>query len=255
MRSTLRPKFAGRGTMGEDSKKTERHMRGRTHDGPVAVLVPPARSRFGRFMAGGLVVLALLVGAGKLGDFLPSFSNPFGSRTVDHSQPALLESLEDLSRYQAATANLQVIVDTEKDAKFLPAILRGERTVFVAAGTVDATVDFSTLDERAMQVSEDRRSVAITLPSPTLSPPRIDPERSQVVSRQRGLLDRLGSVFSDTPTSDRPLLLAAEQKMTAAASESDLRARAEENTRRMLDGMLRALGYTSVTVTFAPSPA
>ncbi len=200
------------------------------------------------------MVLGLLVAAGKVGDFLPSIPNPFGSRTVDRSQPALLESLEDLSRYQAATANLQVIVDSEKDARFMPAIIRGERTVFVAAGTVDATVDFSALDERSMQVGEDRRSVTIILPAPLLSPPRIDPKQSQVVSRQRGLLDRLGSVFSDTPTSDRPLLLAAEQKMAAAADESDLRPRAEQNTRHMLEGMLRALGYTDITVNFAPNP-
>ena len=228
-------------------------MRGGSRGTPVAVLVP-ARSRFGKLMAAGLVVVALLLAAGHLGGLLPSLPNPFGSRTVDRSQPALLKSLEDVSRYQAATANLQVIVDSEKDATFMPAVIRGERTVFVAAGSVAATVDFSALDERSIQVSEDRRSVTITLPEPTLSQPRIDPKQSQVVSRQRGLLDRLGSVFSSTPTSDRPLLLAAEQKMSAAAEASDLRPRAEQNTRRMLEGMLRALGYTDVTVVFTPNP-
>src|SRR5437763_7318927 len=195
----------------------------RSHDAPVAVLVPPTRSRFGRFMAGGLVVLALLLAVGKFGgDLLPTLPNPFSSRTVDRSQPPLLKSLDDLSRYEAATANLQVIVDTEKDAKYLPAIIRGERTMFVAAGSVDATVDFSSLDARSIQVSEDRRSVTITLPSPTLSPPRIDPEQSQVVSRQRGLLDRLGSIFSSTPTSDRPLLVAAAKELDAAAGKRAL---------------------------------
>ena len=223
---------------------------------PVAVLVPPAKNRFGRFLAGALVVLAMVVvGAGKFGDLLPSLPNPFSSKTVDRSQPALLESLEDLSRYQAASGNFQVIVDTEEDAKFLPAIIRGERTLFVAAGTVDAAVDFSALDERSIRVSEDGKSVSIALPAPQLGEPRIDPEESRVVSRQRGLLDRLGSVFSDSPASERPLYQAADGKMRAAAAESDLRGRAEQNTRSMLEGMLRALGYTSVTVTFAPSPA
>jgi hypothetical protein len=222
----------------------------------MALVTSPRRFSFGKLMAGALVVVAVLVAAGQIGlDLLPSFKNPFGTKTVDRSQPALLQSLEDLSRYEAASANLQVIVDTEKDAKFMPAILRGERTVFVAAGSVDATVDFSTLDERSIVVSEDRRSVTVTLPAPVLSAPHIDPEASQVVSRQRGLLDRLGSVFSDTPTSERPLFLAAEQKMAAAAGESDLRARAEQNTRTMLQNMLRALGYSNVTVTFAPNPA
>ncbi|MCA1692936.1 MAG: DUF4230 domain-containing protein [Actinobacteria bacterium] len=222
---------------------------------PMAVLVPPRRSRFGRLVATALVVLAvLMVGGGRLGDLLPSLPNPFGTKTVDRSQPALLQSLEDLSRYQAATGNFQVIVDTEKDARFMPSVLRGERTLFVAAGSVDATVDFSALDERSIAVSEDRRSVTVSLPAPTLSEPRIDPENSRVVDRERGLLDRLGSVFSDSPTSDQPLYRAADQKMRAAAGESDLRARAEKNTRTMLEGMLRPLGYTSVTVTFAPSP-
>ena len=224
---------------------------------PVAVLLPQSRSKlgFGKLVGGALVVLAVLVAAGRFTNLLPSFHSPFGTKTVDRTQPALLESLQDVSRYQAATANFQVIVDTEKDAKYVPQVIRGERTVYVAAGSVDASVDFSTLDERSIQVSPDRRSVTVNLPAPALSQPHIDPKASQVVSRQRGLLDRLGSVFSDTPTSDRPYLLAAEQKMQAAANDSDLRARAEQNTRSMLQGMLRALGYNSVTVNFAPNPA
>ena len=200
-------------------------------------------------------VVILAVGAGRFGDLLPDLPNPFGSKTVDRTQPPLLRSLVDLSRYQAASANFQVIVDSEKDARFLPPVIRGERTVFVAGGHVDATVDFSALDERSVAVSEDRRSVTVNLPAPVVSEPQVDPGQSRVVSRDRGLLDRLGSVFSDTPTSERPLYLAAEQKMRSAASASDLRKRAEDNTRRMLEGMLRSLGFTSVTVTFAANPA
>src|SRR5947209_20567702 len=127
------------------------------------------RSRVGTLIVGGLVVMAVLAGVGKLGGFLPSLSNPFGTRTVDRTQPALLQSLADLSRYQAATANFQVIVDTEKDGKYLPAMIKGERTVFVAAGSVDASIDFSKLDERSIQVSDDLRSATIVIPAPTLT--------------------------------------------------------------------------------------
>ena len=80
---------------------------------------------------------------------------------------------------------------------------------------------------RSVVVSEDRRSVTISLPPPTLSAPHLDLDQSQVVSRDRGLLDRLGSVFSDTPTGERELQLAAQEKMRAAAAASDLSARAE----------------------------
>ncbi|HTJ73855.1 MAG TPA: DUF4230 domain-containing protein [Acidimicrobiales bacterium] len=215
------------------------------------------RSRVGTAIVGALVVMALIAGAGSLGlgRLLPSLPNPFSTKTVDRTQPALLKSLEDLSRYQAATANFQVIVDTEKDAKFLPSIIKGERTVFVAAGSVDASVDFSQLDERSITVSEDRRTATIVLPEPTVSPPTVDPEQSRVASRDRGLLDRIGSVFSDSPTSEQPLYVAAQAKMQQAADQSDLRKRAEDNTRSMLQGMLRSLGFTSVTVSFSPTPA
>lgn len=219
------------------------------------VMVAATRNRFGRLVLGVFVAVALVaVGTGRIGDLLPSIPNPFGSETVDRSQPPLLESLVDLSEYHAASANFQVIVDSERDARFLPSFIRGERTVYVAGGSVDASVDFSRLGEQSV-VSDDRRSVTITLPSPTLSSPRVDPGQSRVVSRDRGVLDRIGSALSDNPTSEQPLVLAAEEKMRDAAGSSDLRPKAEHNTRQMLEDLLGSLGYTNVTVNFAASPA
>ncbi|HWI04695.1 MAG TPA: DUF4230 domain-containing protein, partial [Acidimicrobiales bacterium] len=84
--------------------------------------------------------------------------------------------------------------------------------------------------------------------------PTVDVQQSRVVSRDRGVFDRIGSAFSDNPSSEKPLILAAEQKMREAANASDLRARAEDNTRKMLEGLVRALGYSDVSVTFSPSP-
>lgn len=213
------------------------------------------RSRGAWIVVAALLLCGVLALTGALGDLLPSIPNPFSSRTVDRTQPALLQAMEDLSNYEAAAGNFQVLVDTEKDARFLPSFIRGERTVYSAAGTVDASVDFSNLDAQSVVVSEDRRSVTISLPPPTLSEPHLDLDQSQVVSRDRGLLDRLGSVFSDTPTGERELQMAAQDKMKAAAAASDLSARAEANTRKMLESLLGNLGFTSVTVTFVPSPA
>lgn len=225
----------------------------RNRDERVVVMRPQSRS--GWAVLAAVVVCGLLAVTGTLGNLLPSIPNPFSSRTVDRTQPALLQAMEDLSNYEAAAGNFQVLVDTEKDAKFLPSFIRGERTVYSAAGTVDASVDFSNLDAQSIVVSEDRRSVTISLPPPTLSEPHLDLDQSMVVSRDRGLLDRLGSVFSDTPTGERELQLAAQEKMRAAAAASDLSARAEENTRKMLQSLMGNLGFTSVTVTFVPSPA
>src|SRR5918992_1039738 len=114
-----------------------------------------------------LLLLAIVLVA-----LLPDL-NPFGEETKDRSQPVLIKSLENLSDYHAATANMQVVVDIEQDAKLLPSFIKGERTLFVAAGTVDAAVDFKGLakDPDAVQVSDDRRSVRLRLPRPELTEP------------------------------------------------------------------------------------
>jgi hypothetical protein len=213
------------------------------------------RSRSGWVVVGAIAVCGILAVTGTLGSLLPNIPNPFSSRTIDRTQPALLQAMEDLSEYHAAAGNFQVLVDSERDAKWLPSVIRGERTVYSAAGSVDASVDFSRLESGAIVVSEDRRSVTVSLPPPTLGEPVLDLDNSMVVSRDRGLLDRLGSVFSDSPTGERALQVAAQDKMRAAAAASDLPTRAEENTRKMLESLLGSLGFTSVTVTFVPNPA
>jgi Protein of unknown function (DUF4230) len=179
------------------------------------------------------------------------YANPFRQERVDRTGPAVLMAIEDLSEYRAATGHFEVIVDLEEDSTYLPSFIRGERTLFVAAGSVDATVDFSGLREDAVEVSPNRQAVTLTLPSATLSDAVVDPEASHVFDRQRGLVDRLEGLFSDAPTTERDLYLLAEQRLQEAAAETELAATAERNTSLMLDGLLRSLGFTDVTVRFA----
>lgn len=192
-----------------------------------------------------VVVLSLL----DVWDLLP---NPFERTTVDRSAPALLQRLEDLSEYRAASAQLQELIDVEEDTRFVPSLISGERTSFLAFGTVDAVVDFSSLGAGAVTVDDERTTVTVRLPRATIDDVKVDPEQSRVLDRERGVLDRLGSVFSDSPTSERGLYLLSEQKLKAAAATSGLRARAELNTKRMLTALFRSLGFTDITITFGP---
>jgi uncharacterized protein DUF4230 len=194
---------------------------------------------------GGLAAL----GVGQVLDVLPDLRSPFASEEVDRTGPAVLHALQDVSRYEAATGDFQVIVDVENDAAYLPDAIRGDRTVLLAQGTVDASVDFSGITADAIRVHEDG-SVTVTLPEAALSEARIDADESRIMARDRGILDRLGSVLSDNPVDDTELYARAEDRLGEAAAEAGLAARAEANTRRMLEGLLGKLGYDDVTVVF-----
>ena len=205
----------------------------------------------------GLVVLGVAVLSGFLllgwvKDLMPGLGNPFATQTVDRSGPAVLKSLENLRDFRAASGHFEVIVDVEKDARFVPAKIKGERVLFVAVGSVDAGVDFSALDDDAVEVSDDRRTVSLELPPATYREPQLDLDRSYVYDRDRGVLDRLQSLFGDDSSLDRELYPLAEQKLEDAARDgSGLLARAERNTRLMLEGLLRSLGFTRVEVRFS----
>jgi hypothetical protein len=216
----------------------------------------PPRPR--REIPWGLITLALLViaifgGVSWVRGILPDFDNPFAETTVDRSGPAVLQSIRDLHEYHAATGDFQQVVDLEKDTA-LPSGLLGSRTLFIAYGTVDASVDFSQIGDGAVEVSDDRRRATIMLPPPTLSEARIDPTRSYVYDHDEGVFNEIGDLFSADENSQQELYVVAEQRITASAQQgSGLVARAQENTRAMLTSMLTALGFETVVVEFEPA--
>jgi hypothetical protein len=218
----------------------------------MATAAAPRRRRWPGALLLVAAVIALLVALPAL---IPAL-NPFREDTVDRSQPVLRKSLENLSDYHAATSNMQEVVDVEHDTNLLPSFIKGDRTLFVAAGSVDAAVDFRRLAKGAVKVSGDRRAVTITLPPAHLTPARLDTSRSRIYDRDRGVLDRVGDALSDDGGADQQELYAlAEQKLqAAAAADPQLRRTAERNTRAMLEGLLRGLGFEQVTIRFERPP-
>ncbi|MGW1316535.1 DUF4230 domain-containing protein [Streptomyces sp. NPDC002426] len=221
------------------------------HDG-----APRRRSRtrgclpFAGVCAAALVLLLL----GSRISLLPGLGGLFGEETTDRSGPAVLKSIQDMSAYEAASGNFQVVVDLEKDTKYLPDAIRGTRTLYVGAGTVGASVDLGEVGPRGVTVNEDRTTAELVLPHAVLGKPALDPDRSYAVSKQRGLLDRLGDFFSDNPGSEQAVNKLAAQHIGKAAEESGLTKRAEKNTTAMLQGLLASLGFEKVTVRYADTP-
>ena len=211
---------------------------------------PPQRGVPWGLIALGLVIVLLIAGFNWVRDLVPSFDNPFSSETIERTSPPVLQSIQDLGEFRAAAGNYQVIVDVEKDTK-LPSELLGERTLFVANGSVDAGVDLRAVGADDVQLSADRRAATITLPHAVLYPAELDLTESYVYERDRGLFNAIGDVFSDDGGSERELYLVAERKLTqAAGGTAGLKARAEENTRVTLTSLLGSLGFTRVTIRF-----
>ncbi|MEU8891020.1 DUF4230 domain-containing protein [Streptomyces sp. NPDC048442] len=197
-----------------------------------------------------LLALAAVLLLGTRLFLIPGLSTLFGTETKDRTGPAVLKSLQDMSSYEAAVGNFQVVVDLEKDAAFLPDAIRGTRTLYVGAGTVGGSVALGGLGKDDVTVDKDRTTATLRLPHATLGRPALDPDRSYAVSKQRGLLDRLGDFFSDNPNDERAVQQLAAKRIGEAAKDSGLTARAEKNTTSMLQGLLHSLGFKNVTVTY-----
>lgn len=200
-----------------------------------------------------IVVLVVALGAAQRFSLLPHLGNPVREQEVDRTGPAILRSLTDLSEYHASTSDFEVTVDLEKDVKYVPSVVAGEHVIYQAIGSADGVVDLSQLDARSVQIEQGRR-VIVTVPRAQVSEITLDLERSKVVARDRGLLNRVGSVFGDNPTDARSAQLAGRRKLAAAARQSELRARAERNTRAFLTSLLEDAGATRVTVRFEDAP-
>lgn len=201
-------------------------------------------------VAAALAVLLVVVAVVQVRNFVQGIGQPVSGKTIDRSGPVILQSVRDLARYEAAAGNFQVIVDLEKDAAFLPTAIVGQRTLFVAVGSVNAYVDFSGLGKDAITVTSDRQAVALRLPHATLDKPNLDHQRSYVFAQERGIVDRVRAFFDQAPNQQAELYQVAERKIADAATQSRLTDRAEANTRLMLQDMLRSLGYKQVTIAF-----
>jgi hypothetical protein len=221
----------------------------------VRIAMPrlPGTGRIGGLVTAIVAVIVLIVVLSAV-HLLPQLRNPFGETTTVRSQPVILKSITNLSRYEAASGTFEVVVDLTHRNGILPSFLAGSETLFVGQGTDIAFVDFGQLKSQAIKMNANRTTVTVTLPKAQLEPAVLDVSQSYVYAEQQGLFNRIGNFFSGNPNSQQQVYQIAQQKIQTAARQSPLLTEAQKNTEGMLTGMLTSLGFQHVIVTFGSQP-
>jgi hypothetical protein len=173
-------------------------------------------------IVGVVVAVVVLLGAVLVGSavhLLPQLRNPFAETTRGRSGPVLLQSIVELSRYEAASGRFQVVVDIASSGSILPSFLMGSDTLFIGIGTDNAYVDFSHLKDNAVQVSNDRLSATIILGHAQLEPATLDVKESYVYAQQQGLFTRINQFLNGNPNSQQAVYELAQRQIQGAAEK------------------------------------
>lgn len=210
-------------------------------------------SRWRKRILTGAVALVVVIGLALVGSaihLLPQLRNPFSEKTTERSGPVLLQSIVQLSRYEAAEGNFQVVVDISSGGSLLPSFLEGSDTLFIGVGTDNAYVDFSKLKGQDVQISADRLSATLTLPPAQLETAQLNVQQSYVFAQQQGLFTRVNGFLSGNPNSQQAVYELAQKQIQAAAGKSELIKDAEHNTTTMLTSLLQSLGFKNISVKY-----
>jgi hypothetical protein len=201
----------------------------------------------------GAVSLVVVVGLVLLSSaihLLPQLRNPFSEQTTERSGPVLLQSIVQLSRYEAASGNFQVVVDISSGGSLLPSFLEGSDTLFIGVGTDNAYVDFSQLKGKNVEVSADHLTASITLPPAQLEAAELNVQESYVFAQQQGLFTRVNTFMSGNPNSQQAVYELATKQIEGAAAKSQLIVDAERNTTTMLTSLLQSLGFKNISIKY-----
>lgn len=199
---------------------------------------PPGKAgRFGIFVAGFLTAVFLL--------FLVSSPSGLGTwlQGVLHlsvDQSAIVQRVQRLQRLESVKYTLEKVVTGERQSRYLPQSIAGERLLMIVHGEVFAGVDLSKLNSSEVQVSG--KQVRITLPQAEVFSTRLDNNQTKVYSRETGLL-----VAAD-PNLESEVRAEAERQLLQAALTDGILTTASANARGTVMALVQALGFTDVEV-------
>lgn len=213
-------------------------------EGPRANVV--ARWRLGVALVGaallvGLVVL--LVGKALMAPRLPLL--PPASSSVATVRPTanVLVAVRDLARLESASFHMERVIDlTEKQSRFFGLVEAEDAILLVAVADVSAGVDLQKLAAEDVRVDPAARRVTVRLPAAEIFHVEIDNQKTYVHTRRTGALARRAENLETRARQE------AERALREAAQEAGILPRSRENARRVVEALVRSLGYERVEV-------
>jgi uncharacterized protein DUF4230 len=161
---------------------------------------------------------------------------------VDASRPSVVSQIQKLQRLETVVFGMDKIVIGERESKYLPAFLAGDRLLLIVFGEVTAGIDLSGVQVGDVDVDPEGPAIRLKVPAPEIFSTRLDNERTRVYSRETGLFSRVD------PDLETDVRREAERQIRQAAVESGIMDTAKTNARATLTSFLQGLGFAQVTV-------
>lgn len=202
-----------------------------------------------------LLFLALLIRSfDPFGWFVPK---PTETPAVA-GEPALI-TLRDAAELKVATGtySVPVVIDVQKSGLRgkLPDFLDNEQIVAIYEADVDVLIDLRRLTEDAIEADPETRTIKVTVPAPMLSKPAINPDKSRIISHDRGVIQRLEDALGPGSLEAKERLdQAAVEAIDKAARESNLPEVGRTNGTEFLRLLCEKMGYTNITIEYADPP-
>jgi len=197
----------------------------------------PSGSRLVGFLL-GFVTAALLITV----TWWVSSSRSSRVVRIDASRPSVIAQIQKLQRLETVVFGMDKIVVGERESKYLPKFLAGDRLLLIVFGEVTAGIDLSRVQGSDVDVDPEGPAIRLKIPASEIFSTRLDNERTRVYSRETGLFSRVD------PDLETDVRREAERQVRQAAVEGGIMDTAKSNAGTTLTAFLQGLGFASVTV-------
>jgi hypothetical protein len=158
--------------------------------------------------------------------------------SIDVSQPTVVDRIQRLHRLETVVYTMDKLVTGARENPIFPDFLAGDRLLMMVHGEVVAGIDFSNL--KLGDVRVDGKQVHLQLPRSQVFSTRLDSAKTQVYSRQTGLL-----VATD-PNLETRVRQEAERQLQAAALADGILQTAQQNATSTITSLLQGLGFERI---------